>query len=110
MIVFNKHSKYLSLGYWRIRPFRVVHMVRQNAVFLDLGSAYYRLHLVLNVSLLTLYVDPRASGRPLSLAPLPAPRQVLPPPPHWRHLVGILDFCVSGRKLPGYLLCWVNGQ
>lgn len=98
-----------KLDYRRIGPFRVVRMIGQNAARLDLGRAYSRLHPVFNVSLLTPYVDPSIAGRPL-LSPAP-PLASGPQPPirDWRHVAGILDFRLRGRRLPEYLLRWING-
>lgn len=98
-----------KLDYRRIGPFWVVRMVGPNAVRLDLGRAYSRLHPVFNISLLTPYIDPSVAGRVQVSSTPPLASGPLPPIRDWRHVAGILDFRLRGRRLPEYLLRWING-
>lgn len=66
-------------------------MVGRNAVRLQLGQAYSRLHPVFNVSLVSPYVDPTQAGRPLPDVP-DVTSFAKAPIRDWRQVAGIMDF------------------
>lgn len=98
-----------KLDYRRIGPFRVAKLVGSNAVQLELGSTFHRLHPVFNVSLLTPYINPTIGGQPISTAPSLDQRS-LPPIHNWQHVAGILDYRSRGRIHHEYLLRWLYGN
>lgn len=98
-----------KLDYRRVGPFRVAKLIGTNAVQLELGSAFHRLHPVFNVSLLTPYIDPSLGGRPTSTAPSSDARATLPIH-NWQHVAGILDYRNRGRVHHEYLLQWLYGS
>lgn len=75
-------------------------MVWTNALPLDLGISYSRVHPDFNLSLLTPYMARGSAGWPLLLAPVSLVNGLAVLVRNWQHVVGILDFRVSGRQSP----------